>query len=177
MDTNSVSRNSRSGQAAVEFCIGLVAMMAVIGGIFQLGRLGRARMDARVEATRAATSRSMLDEEVTGLFIPNYIREMHEGPDGYSYSVDDVAVGGNTQDAYDRVVARLRAGAVRQHAPDSPVAEMDDPMEMMMGMGLVAGTGMELNVPVLPVVRRLFFNRDSVDIQVQVWSTRTGDFY
>ncbi len=167
----------KSGQAVIEFCIGIVAMLAVIGGIFQLGRMGRGRMDARVDATRIATARSMLGEDITGLYIPNYVREMYEGSDGRSYSVDDLAIGGNTEDVYDRVVRPMNPGAVRQYAPGSPIADMEDSMEMMMGMGLVAGTGMDLNIPVLPVVRRLFFNRNTVDIQVQVWMTRTGDIY
>ncbi|MCC5847679.1 MAG: hypothetical protein JJU29_06245 [Verrucomicrobia bacterium] len=161
----------------IEFCIGIVAMLAVIGGIFQLGRMGRGRMDARVEATRIATARSMLGEDITGLYIPNYVREMYEGADGRTYSVDDRAIGGNTEDVYNRIVLPMNPGGVRQHVPGSPIADMEDSMEMMMGMGLVAGTGMDLNIPVLPVVRRLFFNRNTVDIQVQVWMTRTGDIY
>jgi len=170
-------RNAKSGQALLEFCIGLVAMLAVIGGIFQLGLMGRARTDARVEGTRSATARSMLDADMTGLFLPRYIRRMDAGGDGFSYSVDDSAVGGNSQDAYDRVAGRMRPDQVRPYAPGSEIAMMDDPVEMLLGMGLVSGVGMELNVPVLPIVRRLFFNRGTVDFQVQVWMTRTGDLY
>ncbi len=182
MDTESQYRPRRpappkSGQALVEFCIGLVGMLAVIGGIFQLGLMGRARTDARVEATRSATALSMLDEDLTGVFLPRYIRRMDAGGDNFTYSVDDFAVSGNTQDAYDRVASRMRPGQVRPYAPGSEIALMGDPVEMLMGMGLVSGVGMELNVPVLPVARRLFFNRGTVDFQAQVWMTRTGDLY
>ncbi len=167
----------RSGQALVEFCIGLVALLAVLGAVFQLGRLGLARTEARVDATRLAHNRSMFDAAVTGLSLPRYINRMSEGDDGYSYSQDDLAIGGNEQSAYDRVVARMRPDEVARRVPDSPVAGLSGPTEMILGMGLVHGTGMELNVPVLPVVRRLFFRRDRVDVQVTAWMTRTGDLY
>ena len=175
MDTEPTQ--NKSGQAVIEFCIGIVAMLAVIGGIFQLGRMGQARMDARVEATRAATAFSMLDEDLTGMFLPRYIRAMHAGPDGWTYSQDDVAIGGDSMEAYERIIMRMPPQQIRQYAPNSPVAEMEDGFEMMLGMGLVAGTGAEFGVPVFPIVRRLFFDRPSVNIQVQAWSTRTGGIY
>lgn len=175
MDTKPIS--AKSGQAVIEFCIGIVAMLTVIGGIFQLGRMGQARMDARVEATRAATMFSMLDEDLTGLFIPNYIRAMDAGPDGWTYSQDDISMGGDALDAHERIIMRMPPAQVRQYAPESPLADMDDAFEMMLGMGLVSGTGAEYGVPVFPIVRRLFFDRHSVNIQVQVWSTRTGGIY
>lgn len=169
--------SSKSGQALVEFCIGLVGMLAVIGGIFQLGRMGQARMDARVEATRSATARSMLSSDMTGLFLPRYIRAMDAGPSGFRHSVDDRVIGGNSAEAYDRLASRMRPERVRHFAPHSAIAQMEDPMEMMLAMGLVSGTGTEFNIPVMPIVRRLFFNRSRVDFQVQVWMTRTGDIY
>lgn len=170
-------RNSKSGQSLIEFCIGLVGMLAVIGGIFQLGILGQARTDARVDATRAATARSMLDSEMTGAFVPRFIRAMDEGDDGFMYSVDDFAIGGSADQAFDRMASGMQPELLHRFAPGSSVAGMTDPLEMMLGMGLVSGHGMQFNIPVMPIARRLFFNRGSVDIHVQVWMTRTGEIY
>jgi len=181
MDTKAKSRprhaEAKSGQAIIEFCIGLIAFLAVVGGMFQLGRLGLARLDTRVEATRIATERSMRSEAETGLYAPSYISRVSAGADEYSYSVDDVSIRGNADEAYERIVERMAVDRVRAHAPDSPVAEMNDAFEMRAGMGFVQGVGSRFNIPILPVVRSLLFNQTSVDIQTQVWMTRTGDIY
>jgi hypothetical protein len=169
--------HSKSGQAIIEFCIGIVALLAVIGGIFQLGRLGLARTQARVDATRVAHNRSMFDISTTGLSLPRYIDRMSDGRDDYSYSEDDIAIGGNDQEAFDRLASHMQPSLAHRHAAGNPVGDITDPTQMILGMGLVHGNGMELNIPVLPVVRRLFFNRDSIDLQVTAWMTRTGDLY
>ncbi len=170
-------KKNKAGQAVVEFCIGLIAFLAVVGGMFQLGRLGLARMETRVEATRIATERSMRSEAETGTFVPAYLAGVNVGEDGYSYSQDDTRLGGNSDAAYDRIVGRLRPGAVGAYDPGNPIAGLSDSFEMRAGMGFVQGIGSDFNIPILPVVRRLFFNQPSVDIQTQVWMTRTGDLY
>ena len=168
---------NKSGQALIEFCIGLVAMLAVIGGIFQLGRMGMARTDARVDATRFATARSMLDSDVTGLSVPNYIIRMSEGDDEATYSVDDSRIGGDEGEVYDRFIDSSRPERLRAYAPGNEMAEMSDSFEMLLGMGLVQGVGTRYNIPVFPIVRRLFFDQPTVDIRVSAWMVRTGELY
>jgi hypothetical protein len=175
MDTD--ARRTRSGQALVEFCIGLVAMLAVIGGVFQLGRMGLARTEARVEATQRASINSMRSEEATGLSIPGYIARVSEGEDEATYSVDDIRVGGNEQILYERLLAPNQPHRLQEIAPGNPLAEMGDSFEMMVGLGLVPGRGAEYDIPVLPIVRRLFFDQPTVDIDVTSWMIRTGDIY
>lgn len=168
---------TKSGQALTEFCVCLIAVLTVIGGIFQLGLLGLARTEARVEATNSATLRSMFDSDVTGLSIPRYIDRMADGTDGRTYSEDDYGIGGNEQRAYDELIASSRPDILYGYAPDNDFAEMGDSFEMMIGMGLVRGTGSEYGLPVLPIVRRLFMNQNSVDIRVEAWMVRTGEIY
>ena len=166
---------SKSGQSIIEFCIGLVGILTVIAGVFQLGLMGLGRTSARVDATRAASERSMMSESAGGVFIPRYVYQMDAGRDGFSYSVDDVMISASADEGYDRLVRPMVPNQMRVYSPRSEVSQMRDSRDMMMAMGLVPGTGRTNNIPVLPVVRRLFFNRHSVDIDVQVWSTRTGD--
>jgi hypothetical protein len=168
---------SKSGQSVIEFCIGLVGILTVIAGVFQLGLLGMGRTQARVQATRIATERSMMSEAAGGVFLPQFVVQMDAGRDGYSYSVDDRAITTHPDVAYDRLVRPMVPNQMRVYSPRSEVSQMQDSMDMMIAMGLVPGTGRTNGIPVLPVVRRLFFNRNSVDIDVRVWSTRTGDIY
>jgi hypothetical protein len=43
--------------------------------------------------------------------------------------------------------------------------------------GLVRGSAIESGIPVMPIVRELFFDQNSVDIEMDVWSVRTGGLY
>jgi hypothetical protein len=167
----------KSGQAIIEFCIGLVGILTVIAGVFQLGLLGMGRTSARVDATRRAAERSMMSESASGVFIPQFVYQMTAGPDGFNYSVDDVMMTTSPDAAFDRLVLPMAPSQMRNFSPQSEVSQMRDPIDMLIAMGLVPGSGRTNDIPVLPVVRRLFFNRSRVDIDVRVWSTRTGDIY
>ena len=167
---------SKSGQSIIEFCIGLVGILTVIAGVFQLGVLGVGRTEARVEAVRRASERSMLPESA-GVYLPRFVYQMDAGRDGFTYSVDDQMIGGGAGEAYDRLAAPMVPNQMRRYSPRSEVAQMRDENDMLIAMGLVPGTGRRLGLPVLPVVRRLFFNRQTVDLEVRVWSTRTGDIH
>lgn len=175
MDTK--QKYAKSGQAMVEFCIGLIAMLTVIAGIFQLGRMGIARTDARVEATGTASALSMTDSSGSYRLIRTYIRQNNEGADTRSYSVDDVRILGNPNEVYDQLVMPNQPNLLRGYAPTNTLANIQNAVDLMGETGLVRSTASENNIPVMPIIRRLFFDQNTVDIDVTVWSIRTGDFY
>jgi hypothetical protein len=168
---------SKSGQAMVEFCIGLVAMLTVIAGIFQLGRMGIARTDARVEATGSASALSMTSSSSSFRLIRNYIQQNNEGVDTRSYSVDDVQVQGNAGEVYDQLLMPNQPNRLRGYAPTNTLANIQNAVDLMGETGLVRSTASESNIPIMPIIRRLFFDQNTVDIDVTVWSVRTGDLY
>ena len=168
-------RHLKSGQAIIEFCIGLIAILAVFGGLIQLGRLGLIRMENRVEATRIATELSMADGDVTSTI--SYLYEVSDGPDTLSYSEDDLQRNGNADEAYDRLGARMQPGLVGAYDAGSPIAGMGGPGEMLDEMGFVRGTAWEMSIPILPVVRNLIYDADEVDLVSEVWMTQTGGIY
>lgn len=177
VDTN-MHPSSKSGQALTEFCVCLIAILTVIGGIFQLGLLGLGRTQARVEATSSATLSSMLGSDETGYSIPRYIDRVSMGSDNRTYSEDDAGIGGNEQRAYDELIAPSRPELIQAYSViDNDYAEMTDSFEMMVGMGLVRGTGYEFNIPVYPIVRKLILDQSNVDIRVDAWMVRTGEIY
>jgi len=166
----------KRGQALVEFCIGLIGMLAVVAGVFQLGRMGLGRTSARVEATAMASLASM-SEEADVRPVRLYIQENTPGPSGRSYSIDDVAV---TRDPYavvSQIVRPQQLQPYRAASEGNPLTQMSDSLEMMTQTGLVQGTGVSPNIPVMPIVRRLFFDEDRVTIEVRAWSVRTGGLY
>lgn len=170
------SHASKSGQAIVEFCIGLIGMLTVIAGIVQLGRMGQGRMNARVEATAMASAASMSDEaDIRPL--RRYIYRMDAGADQRSYSVDDQAQTGDPDAIYEQMLRPNQPNVLRGYAPGNTLAGLSSSLDMRINTGLVQGTGVESNIPVMPIVRRLFFDQDSVTIDVRAWSVRTGGLY
>lgn len=166
----------KSGQAMVEFCIGLIGMLAVIAGIFQLGRMGLGRTSARVEATAMASAASMTDETDIRP-VRSYIDHMNEGVDQRSFSVDDTAQTGDPDAVYLQILRPNQPAVLGGYAPGNTLAGLSGSLDMMVNTGLVQGTGVEPNIPVMPIVRRLFFDQDSVTIDIRAWSVRTGGLY
>ncbi len=175
MDTN--HKKSKSGQAMVEFCIGLIALITVFAGIIQLGRMGIARMDARVEATGNASALSMTSSASSFRLIRPYLQKVTEGADGRSYSVDDRDLQGNADEVYDILVGPNQPALLNSYASGNILASLNDSVDMMGETGLVQSTASENNIPIMPIVRKLFFDQNTVDIDVTVWSVRTGDLY
>ena len=167
----------KSGQSVIEFCIGLVAILTVIAGIFQLGLLIGGRTTARVDATGNAAVLSLQDP--SDAFVPIYpfIGKVEEGDDEKSYSADDEKTVTGVNDAYQRIVQNNQTGILRTYAPGNDYAVISNAEDMQAVFGLVRARSTESNIPILPIVRKLFINESNLDIEMEVWSVRTGGLY
>lgn len=170
------TKHSKSGQAVVEFCVGIIAVLAVFGGLFQLAELCKARMNNRVDATERAARASAGDFDGS-TSVPSYISQVTVGDDEYAYSEDDQRIAGDSEEAYRRMVTRMRPDLARIYESGSDIAALGNGYEMRANMGLVRGSAAEYNIPILPVVRRLIYDADNVDLESEVWTTRLGGFY
>jgi len=168
---------NKNGQALVEFCIGLVALLTVFVGIILLGKLGLARTEARVEATRRANQAIDLGPN-TVVQLPNYVRGIDAGIDNRPYSQDDVSLSGNPLNTLLTLAQPNHQIELRSHAPGNQLAELGSSNDFMSSSGLV-GRSVNQRVPIEnhPIIRRLFFNQNMVNLTVTVWSVRTGDLY
>lgn len=176
MDTN--EKHRKTGQAMVEFCIGLLAIIIVIAVTFVVGRMGLARTQARVDATRRASYQAMNSTSGSVFQVPNYLSAVNEGNDGQRYSQDDIQSSGSALTPFQTLVATSRPDELRSYAPGNIFAEMNSLSDLMTTTGLVRGDGSEI-VPVddYPIARRLFINQSSVGFDITAWSVRTGDLY
>lgn len=175
MDGN--HKNRKRGQSVIEFCIGLVALLTVVSGIFQLGLMGLGRTQARVEATAEAAERSMLPPDDTFRWIYSYVSEVTDGTDGRAYSMDDAEVTRGADDAYTQILEPNQSGFLRSFAPNNELAGISSVEDMQASMGMVRATAIEDDIPVMPIVRRLFFDQSSIDVEMEVWSVSTGGLY
>ncbi|MDF3129708.1 hypothetical protein P0Y35_10925 [Kiritimatiellaeota bacterium B1221] len=171
-------KHHKSGQALVEFCIGLIAILAVVGGMFIIGDMGLARMETRVEATRDASQRSMFAPSSSTQFVRSHIRAVTAGPDNQPYSFDDTSTTGGAVETFLTLVEPSQPAVLQQYAPSHILANMYSSNEMMANTGLVSGQDSQrIDIRDIPIIRKLFVNQDTIHIEETVWSIRTGDLY
>ena len=172
----------RSGQAMVEFIVGLVAVMALLAGLLQVASLGKAHTDSMVEARREAADLAMMDlgDGTVVLSDPDYIQEWNVGPDGRHHSRDDTWTEANAGEFNERIVDRAAADpegwSILGDVPNNPIGQLHGNWDAVAALGLVHGHD-ERPVPLLPAVRSLLYRADSVDVECDVWLTWTKGIY
>lgn len=171
----------RSGQAAVEFAVGILLMMIVLTGIIHVSRMGRTslflhavlRGDAGKDAMSVTTSSS-----------PTYISDWSEGPDGIRYTADDQPLRNGT--ALPATLDLLTRDSVKNPGDWSYIASdtrLPVSMFSLQATPILATTvgfvhaEESLHVPVDPVIRQLIYGKDEVTIKEEVWMPLMGGLY
>jgi hypothetical protein len=184
VDTDTQTRKATpsprtAGQALTELVIGLVAILALLAGLLQLGLLTRAQTDVMILArSRAAATAMAGGTQITA--IPSYIHEVTAGNDGRTYSRDDEHTFASAEEFSRTVVDKSAADPTDWHLldamPSRPFSDLhgsDTPAELF---GLIDGTASE-TVDIIPAVKSLLYRADTIKIEARVWVPRTGDFY
>ena len=165
--------HTRSGQAMLEFIVGIVGMLALLAGLLQLVTLANAHL-ARRNAGRLALSNQLVRDN------PDYIRTWHAGADERTYSRDDDYnhANPNVFRAYfpERVVGRPDDWRVMEAVPHNPIADIRDAPDPADAFGMVSDREYR-NVPLLPAVRHLLYRADRLEIESEVWMTATYGIY
>jgi hypothetical protein len=163
-------KTSKSGQAIVEFVVGLVAILIITAALLQIGTLVRADtrtlQEARADAGRDALGNEYFEPISPG---PRYIRDWGVGGDGNAYTRDDLPVLGNSALLSDGVVGNARPEALGALAPGNPVTAIGRSDQVLSGLGFVRGHSSSGPIPLLPVTRNLIFGRDSITLESQVF--------
>ena len=116
-------RRPQSGQALVEFTVGLMAMLLALVAILVVGALGRAETDAMERAQASAAERS-LGGGGADAFSP--VSDVDRGPDGFWLTADDKPVGGSLGPARDAIAGATGLDAARAAVPEASSAAAAD---------------------------------------------------
>ncbi len=169
---------SSSGQAILEFLIGIVAFLALTAGLLQLVLIANAHLDAMNEARQDAGRLALLP--LLSPDTPDYIRQWNAGDDDRTYSRDDAFNHANAQsfrDIYTEQMAGATADwAVMGAIPGNPIDDLRSAPEPVNAFGLVSASETR-DVPLLPAVRHLLYRADQIDIESKVWMTSTYGIY
>ncbi len=164
----------QAGQAMIELVVALVVMLVLFAGILQIGSMGVRHSKLMTSARRDAGGKAM--QEASTFASPDYVGACTLGNDGIPFSRDDEKTQGN--------MALLQVGIAGYAEPDdlnqrrsgnlvSAIAESAFPQGLS---GLVDGEATE-SVELLPVVRALIYQSETVELQGKVWMTWTKGVY
>lgn len=173
---------NRSGQAAIEFAVGLLLFLLVLTGLIHVNRMARTSLFLHAVLRGDAGERAM--EEGAPSVAPPYVSDWQEGADTLRYTADDQpAINGATLPA---TLSSLVGYSVKNPgdwsyiAPDSrlpaSMLQLSASPSMAATLGFVH-TEETLHVPVDPVIRQLVYDKDEVAIKEEVWMPLMGGLY
>lgn len=175
------ARARRSGQASVEFVVGILLMLIVLTGIIHVSRMARTSLFLHAVLRGSAGKDAMSD---TTSVNPTYISDWDAGEDGIRYTADDRPTrNGAMLPATLDLLTQLSVKkpddwntiAADTRLPVSMVSLHSDPLLAT----IVGFTHSEetLHVPVDTVIRQLIYDKDEVSIKEEVWMPLMGGLY
>jgi len=167
------SSPSRSGQALIELTIALVAILAILAAILQVGILSRAHLGVMQEARGAAGQYAIGETYQTVAPGARMIRTWDDGPDGKTYSRDDSAVLGGSAFLRQSVLPVARPDELAAQVPGNEFFRLNYNEPIVDEFYFVRATASSRPVPLLPVVRALLYRDDTIRLDaesVTVWT-------
>ncbi len=174
MDTNI----RRSGQAAVEFIVGLLVLVMILVGGLQYLAVSNAHRGITTTLRGEAGEQAM--NALTLASTPSFIRTWDEGPDTIRHTDDDTP-----ETALPQTLSTIADRSVGNPADWGRLAPLTrvNPMTQMQG-ALLPSTELALikverseTVTVDPAVRNLIFDRPTVTVRHTVWLPLMGGLY
>jgi len=166
-------RGGRSGQALIELTIALVAILAILGALLQVGVLSRVHLSVMDEARANAGRMAIGDIYQSVAPSAQMIREWDIGPDGRRYSRDDRAVAGDGAFLRQTILPVARPDELHRHIPNNRVFSLHYNEPVAEEFQFVRGTASSRSVELIPVVRTLLYRADSIRLDaeaVSVWT-------
>lgn len=155
----------------IELMVMLVALLAVIAGMLQIAQLSRARSAAMQEARREAGRFALADDYQLELPDPQFLYGWQVGGDGRSHSADDQAVGASAGVIEAGVLGPARPDELAARVPGNAVSDLHDIDPFVRGLDLVHGRELSDDIPLVPVVRSLLYDEESIRITADAWLT------
>lgn len=162
-------RDPRGGQALLEFVIALVAILVLVAGLLQIGRLTRVQLNALNEARADAARLAMADLYTRRVPGPQFLFDWDIGPDRARHSRDDIPRPGDPGAVRLMILAHAKPDELAVRVPNNPVSNLMNLYPLIDGYALVQGRAEPRSVPLLPVMRHLIYDAEAIDIRADAW--------
>jgi hypothetical protein len=158
----------------IEFTVGLIVVLVLFAGFLQIAQLGHRRnismAEARGEAGAKATMYNGYLSEMPG---PEFIREWRPGPDGHKHSVDDEFTPGFASEVDDGIIRYAKPAELGAWAPNNQLSALSG-SPIVPSVGLVHGVADPVELPLVPIVRKLIYDADTIRVEADAWMVWTS---
>ena len=174
------ARGTRSGAAIIEMVVCLLALIVIIGALLQVTSLGKTQTITLLNARRAAAEQALTSVQNEITLNATLIRDWNDGADKKPYTADDTSTPGDATAFSDKIVEKTSPDGngwmTLGQAPNDAVISLRGSAAAVSQFGLVEGSD-SATVKMLPIVQKLIYAADHIDIKCEVWMTKTGGFY
>lgn len=164
-----VEIKKNDGQSLVELVVGLLAVVLVLMGLLQIGRISlehtQTLLDARKEADELAMDISF-DPVDPGL---PYAWGVAPGEDQRSYSLDDVVLHGSPDVIIEDVVAHASPDELNDWIGENELEPMRYPGSFTEAFDLTSAQGSSGTIELYPIIRNLVSDDDRIRLTREVW--------
>ncbi len=167
------ARRAKGGQALIEMTVALVAILAILAALLQIGLLSRVHLDTMGEARGNAAQYAISDTYQSMLPSADMIQAWSEGDDDRRYSRDDEAALGSSQFLRQNVIPVSRPAELQRLVPGNRFFSLQNNDPAVEEFEFVRGAAESRPVPLLPVVRHLLYNAETIRLEAQsvtVWT-------
>ncbi len=164
---------SRQGQALIEMTVALVAILAILAALLQIGILSRVHLETINEARGHAAQYAIGDTYQSMTPSAQIIQSWSEGDDNRRYSRDDASAIGSGLFLRQNVLPVGRPDQLQHYVPGNRFYRLQYNDPIAEEFEFVRGTYESDPVPLLPVVRHLLYNAETIRLEsesVTVWT-------
>lgn len=166
---NARTTSNRNGQALIELVIALIAAIALLAALVQIGWLTREQLISIQEAREQADQAALSDFYSFPSRRPDAIRDWNAGPDRIRHSRDDTAVSGNQDLFLSEIVVAAQPIDLSARIRGNPISALVNAGSEAIPFQAVRGEAEARTVPMLPAARRLLYDTDSIILENEVW--------
>jgi hypothetical protein len=162
-------RHKIAGQSLVELVVGLLAVVLVLMGLLQVGRLGLERTQTMMDG-REAVDEVVMDSSFEPL-DPGaaYGWGVADGPDRRSYSQDDLLLHGSPELIIEDVVEHATPEALAIWAGETAITPLEYQEDFMQAFDLSYEQSSSGIIELYPIIRNLVTDDERIIIRRRVW--------
>jgi hypothetical protein len=168
---------SKNGQALVELAVALIVIVVLLAALLQIGRLTREHMDALNAARGDAAQSAMASVYTMRIPAPRFLRDWDAGADGARHSRDDTPRDGDPAGVVRHIAEKALPDELERRVSGNPVTALARQVPLIGEYHLVYGRSETRTIELLPVVRHLLYDAESIDIEADAWLVWTQGLY
>ncbi|MBN1669997.1 MAG: hypothetical protein JXR37_03125 [Kiritimatiellae bacterium] len=161
----------------IEFVVAIVAIVVLFAGLLQICRLCALHTETMTESRAEAGAYAMSDTYVLEGRGPDYIQDWKRGADRKRYSRDDRSSPADPSRVAKEIVAHAHPGDLAARLGMNEISALRASKYPVNEYMLVRGYGSRSAIDLVPVIRRLVYADDSVDVECETWLAWTRGIY